>query len=150
MEASMAQDVTYNFVNNEYLVSESRTWMKVHDPVRLKSDSYWADRVLILFQTTQRFNTRVPESLTVEVQNAVQAAAEAQPAWAATSISKRRALMLDFHFSIKQNAPYIVSELRATYSFDSILTCAIIYRSNVSAFKSVKRLQMQKQSTREV
>lgn len=33
--STLAQDVTYNFVGNEFLLSQSRCWIKLYNPVRL-------------------------------------------------------------------------------------------------------------------
>ncbi|KAJ1329698.1 malonate-semialdehyde dehydrogenase-like protein [Microdochium nivale] len=84
-----APGAAHNFVNNEFMLSQARTWIKLYNP------------------TTQRFTTRVPESTATEAQNAVAAAAAAQPGWAATPLIKRRAHMLDLLFVLKQNAQLI-------------------------------------------
>ncbi|KAH7033482.1 Aldehyde/histidinol dehydrogenase [Microdochium trichocladiopsis] len=84
-----APGAAHNFLNNEFVLSQARTWIKLYNP------------------TTQRFTTRVPESTTTEAQNAVAAAAAAQPGWAATPLVKRRSHMLDLLFVLKQNAQLI-------------------------------------------
>ncbi|KAI1775629.1 methylmalonate-semialdehyde dehydrogenase [Hypoxylon cercidicola] len=86
---TLAQGVTYNFVANEFVLSKSRVWTKVYDPA------------------SQNFITRVPESTDVEVQNATVAAAAAQPAWAALTLSKRRSLLLNFLNVMKQSSSKI-------------------------------------------
>ncbi|KAF7559198.1 hypothetical protein G7046_g4967 [Stylonectria norvegica] len=87
--SSRAENVTYNFIGNEFILSESRSWMKLSDP------------------TSQKFITRVPESTSVEVNRAVSTAVAAQPAWAATSLSKRRSLVLDLMSVIRQHGARI-------------------------------------------
>lgn len=73
----LAYGVTYNFVGNSFVLSKSRTWIKIHDPA------------------SQNFITRVPESTTAELQEVVQAAAAAQPVWAQLTPARRRKCMMN-------------------------------------------------------
>lgn len=86
--------VVQNLVNNELSISKSRTWTKVLDP------------------STQRFLARVPDSTQIDVQNAVNAALTAQPAWAAQSVSRRKACLLSLLNLLHQNAAAIKLSLQ--------------------------------------
>ncbi|KKA29791.1 hypothetical protein TD95_003505 [Thielaviopsis punctulata] len=87
LKQSLDPGVTYNFVDNEFVLSRSRSWIKVFDPA------------------TQAFVTRVPESTHEEIVHAVSVAAAAQPAWAALSAKARRVKMLQLLALLRDYKP---------------------------------------------
>lgn len=105
--------VSHNFVNNSLILSKSRAWTKVHDPVSNRTHHPSYCRGLLAnntyFQATQAFLTRVPESTVLEVQHAVAVASSAQPSWASTSFQTRRLKLLDLVNVLHQNGPRIAS-----------------------------------------
>ncbi|KAH7240393.1 methylmalonate-semialdehyde dehydrogenase [Fusarium solani] len=88
-DTTLVPSVTYNFVGNEFVLSKTKTWTKVHDP------------------SSQTFITRVPDSTPVEVQHAVVDASNAQHAWAEVPLAKRRSLMLNLLMVIYQHSAKI-------------------------------------------
>ncbi|CAH0042612.1 unnamed protein product [Clonostachys rhizophaga] len=82
--------IAHNFINNALIQSKTRVWTKTYDP------------------STQSFLTRVPESTVLEVQQAVAAAAVAQPHWAAIPFQHRRLKLLDLVHAIQQHHARIV------------------------------------------
>ncbi|VUC21052.1 unnamed protein product, partial [Clonostachys rosea] len=82
--------IAHNFINNALIQSKTRVWTKTFDPA------------------TQSFLTRVPESTVLEVQQAVAAAAVAQPHWAAIPFQHRRLKLLDLVHAIQQHHARII------------------------------------------
>ncbi|EAW15319.1 uncharacterized protein ACLA_059860 [Aspergillus clavatus NRRL 1] len=85
-----APTVTHAFINNEFILSASKTWTSVLDPV------------------TQGLLTRVPDCTLNEIQHAVSAASAAQLEWAATPFSKRREYLLKLVDVIREMTPDIL------------------------------------------
>ncbi|EFX04453.1 methylmalonate-semialdehyde dehydrogenase [Grosmannia clavigera kw1407] len=85
----LAYGVTYNFVANSFVLSKSRKWSKVHDPA------------------SQNFITRVPDSTSAELLDAVQAAAAAQPIWAQLTPARRRKCMMNLIPILRQHSSRI-------------------------------------------
>ncbi|OJJ96280.1 hypothetical protein ASPACDRAFT_1859529 [Aspergillus aculeatus ATCC 16872] len=83
--------VTHLFINNEHVMSKSQSWSNVLDPV------------------SQSLLCRVPGSTLQEVQSAVQAAQDAQPAWAALGFQVRRERLLKLVDVLRQMSPEIVT-----------------------------------------
>ncbi|KFA73003.1 hypothetical protein S40288_03253 [Stachybotrys chartarum IBT 40288] len=80
-----------NLINNVLIRSKTRVWTRVYDPA------------------TQNFLTRVPDSTLPEVQQAVAAASQAQPAWAAIPSHQRRAKLFDLVNAIQHNRSKILT-----------------------------------------
>jgi malonate-semialdehyde dehydrogenase (acetylating)/methylmalonate-semialdehyde dehydrogenase len=88
--------VTKNFINGEFCMSKTRTWRIVVDPV------------------TQKVLTRLPESTTTEIQNAVQAAKTAQRAWTILTLAQRRLHIMRWLDIIRRHT----SEFRRVIQFE--------------------------------
>ncbi|KAJ2983879.1 hypothetical protein NQ176_g365 [Zarea fungicola] len=86
--------LNYNFIGNKFVLSKSRNWKKVHDPLPHPKSS-------------QIFITRVPESTAEEISEAVAAAVAAQPAWAATSANQRKRLLTEVISLLRQSGSRI-------------------------------------------
>ncbi|PWY83599.1 methylmalonate-semialdehyde dehydrogenase [Aspergillus heteromorphus CBS 117.55] len=83
--------ITHLFINNTRVMSRSQNWTNVIDPV------------------CQRLLCRVPGSTLQEVQRAVDAAEEAQPAWVALGFKTRREHLLRLVDVLRQMSPEIVT-----------------------------------------
>jgi malonate-semialdehyde dehydrogenase (acetylating)/methylmalonate-semialdehyde dehydrogenase len=105
--AVVPPSVTYNFVDNELVLSKTRVWTMVHDPVCGPETSliYYANSV----QATQRLLTRVPNSTLVEIQNAVNQAAIAQLSWANVPVGERRSYMLRLLEAVRADSDAMAS-----------------------------------------
>lgn len=78
------QDTPY-FVNNEFKASRTDKWIDLHDPA------------------TNNLVTRVPQSTDAELQEAVDSAKKAFPAWRSTSVLARQQIMFKFVGLIREN-----------------------------------------------
>ncbi|CAN9096452.1 Methylmalonate-semialdehyde dehydrogenase [acylating] [Alternaria alternata] len=76
---------TPNFLNNAFVPSTASEWIQLHDPA------------------TNRPVTRVPESTDEELQQAVDSAEHAFPAWKATSLLKKQQIMFRLAALIREN-----------------------------------------------
>ncbi|KAF5641677.1 methylmalonate-semialdehyde dehydrogenase (acylating) [Fusarium sp. NRRL 25303] len=91
-----APSVTQNFINGQFSMSKSRASKIVVDPV------------------TQKVLTRLPESTTAEIQNAVQTARTAQRAWAALTLAQRRLHIMRWLDIVRQHT----SEFQRAIQFE--------------------------------
>ena len=73
------------FIDNKFVESEATEWIDLHDPA------------------TNNLVTRVPQSTDAELKAAVESAQKAFPAWRATSIITRQAIMFKFVQLIREN-----------------------------------------------
>ena len=73
------------FIDNKFVKSEATEWIDLHDPA------------------TNNLVTRVPQSTDAELKAAVESAQKAFPAWRATSIITRQAIMFKFVQLIREN-----------------------------------------------
>ncbi|CAN9368956.1 unnamed protein product [Alternaria alternata] len=76
---------TPNFLNNAFVPSTASEWIQLHDPA------------------TNQPVTRVPESTDEELQQAVDSAEHAFPAWKATSLLKKQQIMFRLAALIREN-----------------------------------------------
>ncbi|ODV78520.1 methylmalonate-semialdehyde dehydrogenase mitochondrial precursor [Suhomyces tanzawaensis NRRL Y-17324] len=83
--------ITPSFVNNKFLKLESTTWYDIHDP---------ATNYVVL---------RVPQSTPAELEEAIDSAAKAFPAWRDTSVIKRQGVAFKFVQLLRENMDRIAS-----------------------------------------
>jgi malonate-semialdehyde dehydrogenase (acetylating)/methylmalonate-semialdehyde dehydrogenase len=76
---------TRNFLNNEFVESQTGQWIDLHDPA------------------TNNLVTRVPQSTPEELKAAVDSAAKAFPAWKHTSLLTRQQIMFKLVALIREN-----------------------------------------------
>lgn len=76
---------TRNFLDNQFISSETSSWIDLHDPA------------------TNNLVTRVPQSTEEELRAAVESARKAFPAWRATSLLHRQQIMFKFVALIRQH-----------------------------------------------
>lgn len=84
---------TPNFFNNAFVPSAASEWIKVNDPA------------------TNELVTRVPESTNEELQQAVDLAARAFPAWKATSLLKKQQMMFKLASLIRENMDRLAASI---------------------------------------
>jgi malonate-semialdehyde dehydrogenase (acetylating)/methylmalonate-semialdehyde dehydrogenase len=76
---------THNFLDNQFVKSETTQWIDLHDPA------------------TNNLVTRVPQSTDAELKAAVESAKKAFPNWKATSVIARQQIMFKFVELVRQN-----------------------------------------------
>lgn len=76
---------TQNFLDNRFVDSNASSWIDLHDPA------------------TNNLVTRVPQSTTEELNDAVASAQKAFPAWKATSLLAKQQIMFKFVALIRQH-----------------------------------------------
>jgi hypothetical protein len=100
--------VTYNFVNNEMVLSKTGAWTMVHDPVCLTPGFPTFHLHVRVQKASRRLLTRVPDSTYAEIQQVVSIAQAAYKDWRKVSFTKRRSKMLRFMEIVRQNSQRIV------------------------------------------
>ncbi|KAI4818595.1 putative methylmalonate-semialdehyde dehydrogenase [Aureobasidium sp. EXF-8845] len=77
--------MTANFIDNEFLASNAKEWIDLHDPA------------------TNNILTRVPQSTVAELRAAVASASAALPQWKETSPLKRQQILFAFTALVRKN-----------------------------------------------
>lgn len=84
---------TANFIDNQFVQSNTSTWIDLHDPA------------------TNNLVTRVPQSTDAELKAAVDSATKAWPKWKATSIMARQQIMFKLTALIRENMDRLAASI---------------------------------------